>query len=317
MTIHTFRARNLSEALRLIRQELGSNASVLSTREVAAGWPRWWSGTQIEVTASADAGPVVVSLRETAYPRAERADHPPAAELFDFRGQFRRALHERASREPSVVEQLSQPRQMPTAAVRGPIRLIPGRQTVVALVGPTGVGKTTTIAKLAALFQIRDERRVGLVTVDTFRIAAVEQLRSYAQIMDLPLVVARTPRDMPAALAQLADCELVLVDTAGRSPRDARQLAELQALLAETEADEIHLVLSAAAGSESLAVAAAAFAGVGAAALIVTKLDEAASLDWLPQLTRQHRLPLSYTTHGQNVPDDIRPAGLEILNSKS
>jgi flagellar biosynthesis protein FlhF len=175
-------------------------------------------------------------------------------------------------------------------------------------VGPTGVGKTTTIAKLAANFRLRDKLRVGLITVDTYRIAAVEQLRTYADIIDLPMEIVATPREMHQALAQMSDLDLVLLDTAGRSPRDEIRLQELKAMLAEAAPDEVYLVLSSVASSAALEKAAAQFAAVGTTALVLTKLDEASSLGNLLPLVRRSRLPLSYLTHGQNVPDDIAPA---------
>ena len=104
--------------------------------------------------------------------------------------------------------------------VAGPILSVARQRRLVALVGPTGVGKTTTIAKLAAHFRLREHRRVGLITVDTYRIAAVEQLRTYADIIDLPMEVASTPRRDAAGRGRLADLDLILMDTAGRSPRD-------------------------------------------------------------------------------------------------
>ncbi len=97
-----------------------------------------------------------------------------------------------------------------------------------ALVGPTGVGKTTTIAKLAANYRLREKRRVGLITVDTYRIAAVEQLRTYADIIDLPMEIVATPREMHQAVARMADLDLILMDTAGRSPRDEVKIQELK-----------------------------------------------------------------------------------------
>ena len=174
--------------------------------------------------------------------------------------------------------------------------------------GPTGVGKTTTIAKLAANFRLRENKRVGLITVDTYRIAAVEQLRTYAEIIDLPMEVVSTPREACEAVSRLRNLDLVLMDTAGRSPRDEIRIQELRSMLAEAAPDEVHLVLSAAAGAKSLAATAERFATVGTTALVVTKLDEAAGLGNLLPLARQCRLPLSYLTDGQNVPDDIRVA---------
>lgn len=192
--------------------------------------------------------------------------------------------------------------------IAGPIRLTAGRRHLVALVGPTGVGKTTTIAKLAANYRLRDKRRVGLITVDTYRIAAVEQLRTYADIIDLPMEIVATPREMHQAVARMADLDLILMDTAGRSPRDEVKIQELKSILAEASPDEVHLVLSSVASAGSLAKTAEQFATVGTTALLLTKLDEAASLGNLLSFLRACRLPLSYLTHGQNVPDDIAAA---------
>ena len=192
--------------------------------------------------------------------------------------------------------------------VCGPIDASKSPGRTVALVGPTGVGKTTTIAKLAANFRLRENKRVGLITVDTYRIAAVEQLRTYAEIIDLPMEVVSTPREACEAVSRLRNLDLVLMDTAGRSPRDEIRIQELRSMLAEAAPDEVHLVLSAAAGAKSLAATAERFATVGTTALVVTKLDEAAGLGNLLPLARQCRLPLSYLTDGQNVPDDIRVA---------
>lgn len=192
--------------------------------------------------------------------------------------------------------------------IAGPIASEPGRCRVVALVGPTGVGKTTTIAKLAANYRLREKRRVGLITVDTYRVAAVEQLRTYADIIDLPMEVVATPREMREAVARMSHLDLVLMDTAGRSPRDEVKIQELKSMLTEAEPDEVHLVLSSAAGAKSLVSTAEKFAGVGTTALVLTKLDEAHSLGHLVSLVRECRLPVSYLTDGQNVPDDIQVA---------
>lgn len=193
-------------------------------------------------------------------------------------------------------------------AVRGPIELEPGRRHIVALVGPTGVGKTTTIAKLAANFRLRDKRKVGLITVDTYRIAAVEQLRTYADIIDLPMQVVSSPREMREAASRMSGMDLILMDTAGRSPRDEVKIHELKDFLHEAQATDVHLVLSAVTGASTLVRTAERFKVVGARGLILTKLDETTEMGNLLPLLRTGDFPLSYITNGQNVPDDIEAA---------
>ncbi len=193
-------------------------------------------------------------------------------------------------------------------ACSGPITISPGQRKTVALVGPTGVGKTTTIAKLAANFRLRDGIRMGLVTVDTYRIAAVEQLRTYAEIIDLPMKVVTSPLEMRRAMDELSGLDLVLIDTAGRSPRDELKIQELQNFLAEAQVDEVHLVMSLVASVRSLETTARQFAPVGTTSIILTKLDEAAGMGALLSVARKISTPVSYLTTGQDVPDDIEPA---------
>ena len=198
-------------------------------------------------------------------------------------------------------------------AVAGPIRVTPGRCRLAALVGPTGVGKTTTIAKLAANFRLKEKRRVGLITVDTYRIAAVEQLRTYADIIDLPMHVVSSPREMRETVERMSHLDLILLDTAGRSPKDEIRLQELKVFLTEAAADEVHLVLSSVAASKTLEQTAEQFTAIGATSLILTKLDEATGLGNVLPMLRSSHLPLSYLTDGQNVPDDIEVADAHRL----
>ncbi len=192
--------------------------------------------------------------------------------------------------------------------VAPPIAPAVGVRRIVALVGPTGVGKTTTVAKLAANFKLAHGARVGLITVDTYRIAAVEQLRTYAEIIDLPLAVVNDPSEMPSALDELGTVDLVFIDTAGRSPRDEVKIRELAGFLQQARPDEIHLVLSAVAGQRSLKAAVDRFAAVQVDRLILTKLDEADSLGGILGVLGMSSRPVSYLTTGQAVPDDIEPA---------
>lgn len=197
--------------------------------------------------------------------------------------------------------------------VVGASRVPRNRRTVLSVVGPTGVGKTTTLAKLAANFRLEQQRQVGLVTVDTYRVGAVDQLRAYAEIMDLPMEVVSTPREMRDALSRLHACDVVLIDTAGRSQRDSGQMQELRALLAAACPDEVHLVASTVAESESLGETLKRFREVGANRLILTKADEAARPGRLFSFLSSADLPLSYVTNGQNVPADIRAISSEHL----
>jgi flagellar biosynthesis protein FlhF len=184
---------------------------------------------------------------------------------------------------------------------------------VIALVGPTGVGKTTTIAKLAATYKLRRGQRVGLITTDTFRIAAVEQLRTYASIISVPLRVVMSPSEMASACRAMADCDVVLIDTAGRSPKDGQRVEELSAYLEAAQPHETHLVLSATASPSAMRNAAAGFAQAGPDRLLFTKLDEADSVGPVVSMVHALGLPLSFVTTGQEVPDHIEAGRADRL----
>lgn len=176
---------------------------------------------------------------------------------------------------------------------------------VVALIGPTGVGKTTTIAKLAANLQLRERQRVGLITIDTYRIAAVDQLKKYAEIIGAPLKVVHSPQELKEAIEAMNFLDFVLIDTAGRSPRDTLKLNELKSFLAAANPDEVHLVLSSTAEQSCVEMAIERFSDVRADKIIFTKLDEAAHVGVMLNVVRKVNKALSYVTTGQDVPDDI------------
>ncbi len=222
-------------------------------------------------------------------------------ECWDAAGRLR-------AEDPQVAERIDAELQLALASMlppAAPLELKTDGPTVVALVGPTGVGKTTTIAKLAANMKLREHKKIALITIDSYRIAAVEQLRTYAQILKVPLVSVLTPDEMRAAVARLHDVDLVLIDTAGRSQRDELRIAELNEFLAAAEPDQVHLVLSTTAGEETLREAVERFGAAGARHLIFTKLDEAVGLGVMLNVLKSVNMRLSYVTHGQGVPDDI------------
>ena len=188
------------------------------------------------------------------------------------------------------------------------IAVRPAYCKAVALIGPTGVGKTTTVAKLAANFALKEKFRVALVTADTYRIAAVEQLKTYADLIGIPIDVVYTPQEMRSALYRHQDKQLVLIDTAGRSPSNQSQLAELEALLAVDDNIEKHLVLSATTKFTDCLEAVQRFQPSKPQKYLFTKLDEASNLGTLFNLMFHAPKTLSYITTGQNVPDDIELA---------
>ena len=187
---------------------------------------------------------------------------------------------------------------------------------VIFFIGPTGVGKTTTIAKIASSFKIEKEARVAFITADTYRIAAVEQLNTYASIIDCPVSVVYSVEDMNKSLSEYKDYDLILVDTAGRSHKATEQMDELKAFIEEVaqRADEFdfecYLTLSLTTKYKDLKSIADKYDDVDWA-VIFTKLDETCSVGNILNIRMLTDRPLSYTTSGQNVPDDI-----EVINEQ-
>lgn len=196
-----------------------------------------------------------------------------------------------------------------------PITLKEGTCQIAAFIGPTGVGKTTTIAKLAAAFSIREGYRIALITADTYRIAAIEQLKTYADIIGIPFDVVYTPQDFKSALENHSDKDLILVDTAGRSPKNQQHIDELQALLAIEPTIQTHLVMSLTTKYKEALEIVDCFGVCSPTRFLFTKMDEATNLGTVVNLLHYSPAALSYITTGQNVPDDIEFADPERLAS--
>lgn len=187
-----------------------------------------------------------------------------------------------------------------------------------ALIGPTGVGKTTTVAKLAARFALRHgQRQVALITTDSYRIGAHEQLRNYAQIMGIPMQVAGDRDELSSAIKSLYGKRLVLIDTAGMSQRDVRLSERLCTLGGGSPPVKNYLVLSAMAQSAVLNETIRAFQQVKLTGCILTKLDETASLGGALSAIIQHQLPVAYVSDGQRVPEDIHLARAHNLVARA
>lgn len=207
-----------------------------------------------------------------------------------------------------LADLLSQ--QLDTAMQPEPIK----QNTRVALfVGPTGVGKTTTIAKLAALHVLSGKKKVGLLTTDTFRVAAVEQLKTYAGILNVPIGIIRRDEDMTAAFKQQADRDLILIDTTGRNYRDPVYVEEMKGLFNQIPVDETFLVLPMTGKITDLYGVTKAFEPVLFDKFLFTKMDETSTYGAVIELLDRCKHPLSYIATGQNVPDDLEVASLQRI----
>ena len=195
----------------------------------------------------------------------------------------------------------------------GPVLGPNDRRKTVIMVGPTGAGKTTSIAKLAAFYRLQERRNVVLITLDTYRMAAVEQLRAYARLLHVPLEVALTKADALTFIREYDKAELVLIDTIGRSPRDPAGIEELKRLISLDHPVETHLVLSATTRQRDLLESFDRFSEIPIHRLLFTKLDETTSYGALATVTQRTNVPLSYLGTGQEVPDDFLAATAETV----
>jgi flagellar biosynthesis protein FlhF len=343
MKVKNYRAASLTEALDMVKRDLGSEAVILRTRRLnQTGLDAYNADKKYEVSAgleppraefSDDGGRRSPTLRMElselkrtldSFVREYRVNGISGSvrglgglvRHFQDRGVDGSILSELIGEVSGKVEDNKVPAAkqlrrdvlsglLERISVAGPIRLKSKGAKVVALVGPTGTGKTTTIAKLASRFKIVEGKRVALISCDTFRIGAVEQLKTFAEIASMPLAVVFSPREMSAALKRFASYDLILIDTPGRSPYDTLHLKELKGLMAAAGPDEIHLTVPASGRYQDLVEVLRRFSAVAVSHLLFTKLDETSRYGDIVSLAIKSRKAVSYVTVGQNVPDDI------------
>lgn len=187
-----------------------------------------------------------------------------------------------------------------------PLKLKKFEQNVLLFVGPTGAGKTTTLAKLAGRLKYKENLSVGLINTDTYRVGAMEHVRIYSEIMDIPAIMAYTPEELKDGIARMADKDVVLIDTAGKNPRDPEYQRELRQYIEASRADEVFLVLSVVMGSKTCRDTIRHYSFIDDYKLILTKLDEVGVWGNVLNIADYSKKGISYITNGQNVPDDIR-----------
>ncbi len=330
MQIKRFEARDMQEALRQVKEALGPEAIILSTKTVKRPGDRYRTAKQsvVEVVAATDlpvAEPAKSSGRPlTVYPsksqikkgsRTSRED-PFFQRILstglspDFVGGLAEEIKalgqgSREGRTPETCLGYLRWKLMEAVEVTGPV--LTGTK-IWSFIGPTGVGKTTTLAKIAAHFSLQFNKRITLITIDTYRIGAIEQLKTYARILRLPLEIAPGREELQEILQRNRHQDLLLIDTAGRNPYQPGQLEELKNFLTVDPRVENHLVLSATTKDFDLAQIVQRFSLLPVRSYIFTKIDETEEFTSLFNQLLRYKRPVSYLTNGQRVPEDIELA---------
>ncbi|HEY1406447.1 MAG TPA: GTP-binding protein, partial [Spirochaetota bacterium] len=225
---------------------------------------------------------------------------------------IKRSLSREELKDSAKIEKTLKELIKSKIVVTGPISTGP-RRKIIMFVGPTGVGKTTTLAKLGAIFSLREGKSVAFVTIDTYRIAATEQLKKYADIMKIPVHVVNDQRELKGTIER-EKADIILIDTSGRSHRNAMKISEIKSYADAIDCDfEKVLCVSASTKRNDLESIFNAFGKIDFASVLVTKTDETNYIGNIIDIADMYNKPISYITNGQEVPNDILPAEVDKL----
>ena len=334
MIIKRYVVNNMNEAMVRIKYELGVNAIIVSQRKIRkSGIKGFFSKRLLEVTAAID------SERKA---EREHSENDLIREVHDMKTMLKNVIslsnNEKSPENKNkdvlkqfdiseknieeillhfnLIEEVIDENQKLKLSIKNMIKVKGDlKPRIMVMVGPTGVGKTTTIAKLAGRFSLYDNLKVGLITIDTYRIGAVDQLRTYAEIMNLPFKVVMSIKEMEVAVDNLKECDVILIDTTGRNSKNAMQISELRAYIDKIKADSINLVMSCTTKNSDIDVITKGYRELNYNSIIITKLDETSTYGSILNIIESAGKPLSYLTTGQNVPDDIKIMGADELSS--
>ncbi|AEE13826.1 GTP-binding signal recognition particle SRP54 G- domain protein [Thermodesulfobium narugense DSM 14796] len=337
MNVKRYVAKTIPEAILMIRKDLGEDALILYSRSIniAPRWMIWKKEDAVEVVATVNqegrkldelAKEVEEFKRElqilkksqeelSLIKKIEKSDEPevPFLKFHNFHGK---------TRDSSILISTTGEFEANARYFFKGLNFYPffnerDETSALAFLGPTGAGKTTTIAKIAARMSLLMKKRVCLITLDTFRIAALDQLKAYADIMDLPFFVAHSPKELKEVVKkEKSSIDVFLIDTMGFSPFQDNKFKEISAFLSTGINTEIHLVLCANYKSQELGHYINKYKTLNPVSIIWTKLDEVISLGHIIELSIENNLPISLFGTGQSVPDNLEVATDEFLSNQ-